>query len=339
MENKEAQNVLVVENLTMEYKSRPKLFERAKPSVKAVNDVSFAVKQGETFGIVGESGCGKTTLGKCIIRLLQPSDGKILFNDGENTWDLLKLKGKDSFALRQKLQIVFQDPYASLNPMHTILEAFDEPMRIHGVGGGSAEKRQEIIANALITVNLQPEYMYRYPHEFSGGQRQRICIAKALVLEPKLIVFDEPVSALDVSIQAQILNLMRKLQREMGITFLFIAHDLSVVQYMSDRIAVMYLGNVVELGESDELYNNSLHPYTQALLSAVPIPVYNAKQERIVLTGDVPSPMNPPSGCPFHPRCSKCMDICRERKPELVQYGDKEHVVACHLYHSDAQAE
>jgi oligopeptide/dipeptide ABC transporter ATP-binding protein len=254
------------------------------------------------------------------------------FNDDGEMKDLLKLDRKNSLELRKKLQIVFQDPYASLNPVHTILEAFDEPMRVHGIGGGDKEKRKEIIAEALTRVNLQPEYMYRYPHEFSGGQRQRICVAKALVLQPKLIVCDEPVSALDVSIQAQLLNLMRKLQKELGITFVFIAHDLSVVQYMSDRIAVMYLGNVVELAEADELYQNTMHPYTQALLSAVPVPKYDAKKDRIVLTGDVPSPMNPPTGCPFHPRCSKCMEICKQVTPKLTEKGGNGHYVACHLF-------
>lgn len=332
MQNREAEKLLVVENLTMEYQTSRRLFEKKKPGVKAVNDVSFDVKEGETFGIVGESGCGKTTLGKCVVRLLQPASGKMYFNDNGEMKALLSLNKKDSFELRKKLQIVFQDPYASLNPVHTILEAFDEPMRIHGIGGGDKEKRKELIAKALEMVNLQPEYMYRYPHEFSGGQRQRICVAKALVLEPKLIVCDEPVSALDVSIQAQLLNLMRKLQKELGIAVVFIAHDLSVVQYMSDRIAVMYLGNIVELADADELYNNMKHPYTQALLSAVPIPVYNAKKKRIILEGDVPSPMNPPSGCPFHPRCTKCMNICKEMKPELRELGASGHYVACHLY-------
>lgn len=276
----------------------------------------------------------KTTLGKCIVRLLKPSEGKLLYND-EGEWkDLLALKKKESFELRKKVQIVFQDPYASLNPQHTILEAFDEPMRVHGIGGGDKEARKKLIAEALVRVNLQPDYMYRYPHEFSGGQRQRICVAKALVLQPKLIICDEPVSALDVSVQAQLLNLMKKLQRELGITYIFIAHDLSVVQYMSDRIGVMYLGNMVELAESDELYQNPMHPYTNALLSAVPVPVVNGKKDRIILEGDVPSPINPPKGCPFHPRCSKCMDICKQEKPVLKE-KENGHFIACHLYDSE----
>ncbi len=332
MQNNQNENLLVVENLTMEYTSAPRLFEKKKPSVKAVNNVSFAVRPGETFGVVGESGCGKTTLGKCIVRLLKPASGKMMFNDDGVMKDLLALNRKDSFAMRKKVQIVFQDPYASLNPMHTILQAFEEPMRIHGIGKNKAE-RIELIAEALRKVNLQPEYMWRYPHEFSGGQRQRICVAKALVLQPKMIICDEPVSALDVSIQAQLLNLMKKLQKELGVAYIFIAHDLSVVQYMSDRIAVMYLGNMVELADANELEKNTLHPYTQALLSAVPIPVYNAKKDRIILEGDVPSPMNPPSGCPFHPRCSKCMEICKKEKPEFRPYDENpEHFVACHLF-------
>ena len=326
------EDLLIVDNLTMEFQGA-KLFLEKKPNVRAVNNVSFTVKEGETFGLVGESGCGKTTLGKCIVRLLKPSEGKLLYND-EGEWkDLLALKKKESFDLRKKVQIVFQDPYASLNPQHTILEAFDEPMRVHGIGGGNKEARKKLIAEALQRVNLQPDYMYRYPHEFSGGQRQRICVAKALVLQPKLIICDEPVSALDVSVQAQLLNLMKKLQKELGITYIFIAHDLSVVQYMSDRIGVMYLGNMVELADSDELYRNPLHPYTNALLSAVPVPVVDGKKDRIILEGDVPSPINPPKGCPFHPRCSKCMEICKQEKPVLEEKVNG-HFIACHLYDS-----
>lgn len=339
MKHDDCEKLLVVKNLTVEYRSQQRLFEKRKPSVKAVNDVSFDVYPGETFGIVGESGCGKTTLGKTIVRLIRPVRGEMLFNDDGEMRDLLSLDKKTGFELRKKLQIVFQDPYASLNPMHTIFEAFDEPMRIHGIGGGSKEKRREIIAEALERVNLQPEYMYRYPHEFSGGQRQRICVAKSLVLQPKLIVCDEPVSALDVSIQAQLLNLMRRLQRELGVTFLFIAHDLSVVQYMSDRIAVMYLGSIVELAGSEELYRNTMHPYTRALLSAVPVPLYDTKKQRIVLSGDVPSPMDPPSGCPFHPRCTQCTKKCREVRPTLREVGKDGHLVACHLYENEAEGQ
>lgn len=334
MENKNEEKLLVVENLSKEYHSRPRLFEKEKPGVKAVNDVSFFIKRGETFGVVGESGCGKTTLGKCIVRIFSPTSGKVYFFDEGKKIDILSLKGKESQEMRKKLQIVFQDPYASLNPMHNIYEAFDEPMRVHNIGGGDIEARKKIIAESLEAVNLQPEYMYRYPHEFSGGQRQRICIAKALALQPKLIVCDEPVSALDVSIQAQILNLMRKLQNKYDLAFMFIAHDLSVVQYMSDRIAVMYLGQIVEMGNANELYEDHLHPYTEALLSAVPNPVYGAEKNRILLSGDVPSPMNPPSGCMFHPRCSKCMEICKKVRPTMKIVRESGHSVACHLYHA-----
>ena len=323
--------LLVVEHLSKEYEPVRRLFDKPQPKVKAVNDVSFYIRQGESFGVVGESGCGKTTLGKCIVRLYEPTSGKIFFRDGEQMKDILSLSRAEGQAMRRKLQIVFQDPYASLNPMHNIYEAFDEPMRVHGVGNGDKEARKQIIADSLKAVNLQPEYMYRYPHEFSGGQRQRICIAKALALKPKLIVCDEPVSALDVSIQAQILNLMRRLQKQYDLAFMFIAHDLSVVQYMADRIAVMYLGRIVEMADADELYRRHLHPYTEALLSAVPIPVYGRKKERILLSGDVPSPMDPPSGCMFHPRCSRCMERCKTEKPELRDVGNG-HCVACHLY-------
>lgn len=331
----ERQKLLVVEDLCKEYLSRQKKNGQHR-TVKAVDHASFSVLRGETFGIVGESGCGKTTLGKCVVRLHEPTSGSMYFDKDGSMQDILKLSREDSFQMRQKLQIVFQDPYASLNPMHNILEAFDEPLRIHGFGDKA--ERKEIVAEMLRTVNLQPDYMYRYPHEFSGGQRQRICIAKALALKPDLIVCDEPVSALDVSIQAQILNLMKKLQREFGLSYIFIAHDLSVVQYMSDHIAVMYLGKIVEIGEAGALYQNSLHPYTRALLSAVPTPVYGQKKQRVVLGGDVPSPLNPPAGCRFHTRCEHCMEICRHTEPQLRPAGDGEHMVACHLYQQNGDA-
>ena len=329
--NSHEEKLLIVENVSKEYKSRKKE-KGVNLTVKAVDDVSFYVKKGETFGIVGESGCGKTTLGKCIVRLHPPTAGKMLYEvDGEMK-DLLTLSKKDSFRMRQKVQIVFQDPYASLNPMHNILEAFDEPLRIHGFG--DKEKRKEIVAEMLRAVNLQPEYMYRYPHEFSGGQRQRICIAKALAMQPDLIVCDEPVSALDVSIQAQLLNLMKDLQKQYGLSYVFIAHDLSVVQYMSDRIAVMYLGKIVEMGTAEELYSNSCHPYTKALLSAVPTPVFGQKKERIVLPGDIPSPLNPPTGCRFHTRCEHCTEKCKQVEPKLTLL-DGEHMIACHMFNND----
>lgn len=322
--------IMDVQNLKKYYPVSSKMFSGHKEYVKAVDDVSLNVYEGETLGIVGESGCGKTTLGKCLVRLHKPSAGHMNINIDGKMVDLTALKKKESFKTRRRVQMVFQDPYSSFNPVKTIHATFDEPLKIHGFGDKS--KRRDIIAESLKTVNLQPDYMYRYPHEFSGGQRQRICIARALSLDPQIIVCDEPVSALDVSIQAQILNLMKQLQEERNLTYVFIAHDLSVVQYMSDRIAVMYLGKVVELAGSDELYNNCTHPYTEALLSAVPIPVIGAKKNRIILTGDVPSPINPPKGCPFHPRCPKVMDICHTVVPELKGLSaDEGHLVACHL--------
>ena len=327
MENKV---LLEIKNLKKYYPVTDGVFKKVVGHVKAVDDVSMLVHRGETLGVVGESGCGKTTLGKCIVRLHTPTEGEMVLDYDGQPRDLLTLNKKEDFRTRRKIQMVFQDPYAALNPMKNILSAFDEPLRIHGFG--TAEQRREIIAEMLSKVNLQPDYMYRFPHEFSGGQRQRICIAKALSLNPELIVCDEPVSALDVSIQAQILNLMRELQEEYGLTYVFIAHDLSVVQYMSDRIAVMYLGKVVEVADSVEFYDHCLHPYTEALLSAVPIPILGAKKDRILLKGDVPSPVNPPSGCPFHPRCPKCMDICKEQVPKLLEApGRPDHFVACHL--------
>lgn len=310
--------------------SNRKIRNEKNSTVKAVDGVSFSVRKGETFGIVGESGCGKTTLGKCIMRLYKPSSGQMLFNVNDEMQNSLTLDRQESFSLKRKVQMIFQDPYASFNPMRNILSAFDEPLKIHGFG--NALQRKEIVAEMLKAVNIQPDYIYRYPHEFSGGQRQRICIAKALAMNPEMIVCDEPVSALDVSIQAQILNLMRKLQREFNLSYLFIAHDLSVVQYMSNRIAVMYLGKIVEMADTDDLYNNHLHPYTQALLSAVPIPIYGRQRKRILLTGDVPSPIDLPTGCRFHPRCVNCMDICKEIEPDLCSTNNTGHMVACHLY-------
>ena len=328
-------NVLLdIRNLKKYYPVTQGAFKKVTGYVKAVDDVSLRVSAGQTLGIVGESGCGKTTMGKCIVRLHKPTSGQMLYTidgeqreDGEQR-DLLSLSREESFQMRRQIQIVFQDPYAALNPMKNILSTFDEPLKLHGFGG--REQRREIVAEMLRRVNLQPDYMYRFPHEFSGGQRQRICIAKALSLQPRLVVCDEPVSALDVSIQAQILNLMKELQEELKLTYVFIAHDLSVVQYMSDSIAVMYLGKVVEFGTAEQVYNDSRHPYTQALLSAVPIPIPGAKKDRILLEGDVPSPVNPPAGCPFHPRCPRCMEICRSAAPEMKDDGCG-HCTACHL--------
>ena len=325
------EHLLEVQNLKKYFPVTRGAFKRVIGRVHAVDDVSFYVDSGETLGIVGESGCGKTSLGKCVVRLHTPTSGQILLRgeDGEQQ-DLLQLDRKGSFEARRRVQMVFQDPYASMNPMKSIWTSFDEPLRIHGFG--DRKKRLEIASHMMESVNLQPEYLFRYPHEFSGGQRQRICIARALALNPKILVCDEPVSALDVSIQAQIMNLMRKLQKEFGLTYIFIAHDLSVVEYMSSRIAVMYLGKIVELAGSEELYRCHTHPYTQALLSAVPSPVLGGKKERIILKGDVPSPANPPSGCHFHTRCTHCQEICRQKEPKLKPLKDrKEHLVACHF--------
>lgn len=322
--------LLEVKNLKKYFPVTAGIFKKPVGYVKAVDNISLFVRQCETVGLVGESGCGKTTLGKCIVRLHQPTSGSLRYRVGDEYRDMLQLDKKESFQARRKIQMVFQDPYSSLNPVKNIFEAFDEPMRVHGMK--NANERKEKIAYLLESVNLRADYMYRYPHEFSGGQRQRICIARALCIDPELIVCDEPVSALDVSIQAQVLNLMKDLQKEFNLTYIFIAHDLSVVEYMSDRIAVMYLGKIVEMGQSQALYYNFKHPYTEALLSAVPVPKINEKKERIILTGDVPSPTNPPSGCRFHTRCRNCVDICKEIEPQLLPTkDDPEHFVACHL--------
>ncbi|MDR2101188.1 MAG: ATP-binding cassette domain-containing protein [Treponema sp.] len=305
------------------------IFRKTVGYIRAVDDVNLYVKRGETLGLVGESGCGKTTLGKCVVRLQVPSGGELRYHSGGVSRDLLSLSKEESFNARKKIQMVFQDPYSSLNPVKNIFTAFDEPLRIHG--WKNAAERKERIVRSLEQVNLRADYMYRYPHEFSGGQRQRICIARSLCVDPELVVCDEPVSALDVSIQAQVLNLMKELQATLGLTYIFIAHDLSVVEYMSDRIAVMYLGKIMELAPSASLYYRPAHPYTEALLSAIPIPKLGNKGERIVLEGDVPSPADPPGGCFFHTRCRKCGARCKAEAPELRPLGDDpEHLTACH---------
>ena len=308
------------------------IFRKEIGRIKAVDGINLHVKQGETLGLVGESGCGKTTLGKCAVRLQYPSSGELKYNFGgtgeDNYRDLLTLNKEESFDARKKIQMIFQDPYSSLNPVKNIFTAFDEPLKLHGWKNGA--ERKDRIAHSLEQVNLRPDYMYRYPHEFSGGQRQRICIARSLCVEPELVVCDEPVSALDVSIQAQVLNLMKDLQNKLSLTYIFIAHDLSVVEYMSDRIAVMYLGAIVELAPADLLYNKPRHPYTEALLSAVPVPRLGDRPQRIILEGDVPSPADPPKGCRFHTRCRKCVDRCKTESPELLPVdGSGEHFVAC----------
>jgi peptide/nickel transport system ATP-binding protein len=313
-----------VESLKKYFPIHKGVLGREVGRVHAVDDVTFSVQEGETLGLVGESGCGKSTLGRTIVRLLEPTDGTVRF-EGQ---DITKLGARKLRPLRREMQMVFQDPYASLNPRKRVGSIIGTPLKIHGVGGQERKKR---VQELLETVGLSPEHYNRFPHEFSGGQRQRIGVARALALNPKLIVADEPVSALDVSIQSQMLNLLDDLQRELQLTYIFIAHDLGVVRHVSNRIAVMYLGKLVELSPAEELYLKPIMPYTEALLSAVPIPDpdLSEQRERIVLQGDVPSPISPPSGCRFHPRCRYMTDICREVEPPLTDYGHG-HLAACH---------
>ena len=315
-------NILSIKNLTKNYTIGSAFSGKSKDVVHAVENVSLEIREGETLGIVGESGCGKSTLGRMIVRLEPITSGSILF-EGE---DLAKLSNRVLRATRKRLQMIFQDPYASLNPRRQIGLIVEEPLRVHGV---AKEERKKIASELLRRVGLDENAYEKYPHEFSGGQRQRVVIARALALSPKLVVADEPVSALDVSIQAQVLNLFKELQKEFGLTYLFIAHDLGVVRHVSDRIAVMYLGKVVELAPADELYANPAHPYTQALLSANPRMDKDDKRERIILKGDIPNPINRPDGCVFNPRCPIAQDICRTQSPELMQIGSRE--VACHF--------
>lgn len=320
-----AEDLLKVEGLKQYYPVSDGLFG-TKAFVKAVDGVDFEVKKGEVFGIVGESGCGKSTLGKAICKLIEPTDGKIIL-DGE---DIRGYNSKKMRNVRKKVQMVFQDPYASLNPRMSIHDILAEPLQIHGLVKGKQEN-DEAVVRLLREVGMDDYHARRYPHEFSGGQRQRIGIARALAVRPQLIIADEPVSALDVSIQSQVLNLMSKLKKEYHLTYIFIAHDLSVVEHISDRIGVMYLGNFVEEANKENLYKNPMHPYTQALLSAVPIPDPTVKKERIILEGSIPSAINPPSGCKFHTRCPKCMEICKKEAPKKYQVGE-DHFVYCHLY-------
>jgi oligopeptide transport system ATP-binding protein len=320
--------LLDVRNLVMHFPlTQGIIIQRKVGAVQAVDGVSFTVKKGETLGLVGESGCGKSTTGRAILQLYKPTAGEVVF-DGK---DLTKLDSGEMRKMRRHLQMIFQDPYASLNPRMTVGNIVSEPMQIHNLVPKA--ERTKRVQELLQTVGLNPYFANRYPHEFSGGQRQRIGIARALAANPDFIVCDEPVSALDVSIQAQIVNLLEDFQDQFGLTYLFIAHDLSVVRHISDRVAVMYLGKIVEMADRNELYENPLHPYTKALLSAVPIPdpVIEKKRERLILTGDVPSPINPPSGCHFHTRCPYVMDICKQVDPPFTPKGP-DHLVACHLY-------
>lgn len=326
---KMGEKLLDVQDLKMHFPiTRGIIFQRQVGAIKAVDGLDFTLFRGETLGLVGESGCGKSTTGRAILQLHRPTGGAVLF-EGK---DLTQTKGEELRKMRRRMQMIFQDPYASLNPRMTVGSIIGEPLEVHGIGSGRKD-RQERVQELLKTVGLNPYFVNRYPHEFSGGQRQRIGIARALAVNPAFIVCDEPISALDVSIQAQIINLLEDLQDELGLTYLFIAHDLSVVRHISDRIAVMYLGKIVELADRDELYANPKHPYTQALLSAVPIPdpQIEGQRRRIILEGDVPSPANPPKGCNFSTRCPRVMDVCRTQDPPFKDYGNG-HYAACYLY-------
>ncbi|MBN2261043.1 MAG: ATP-binding cassette domain-containing protein [Clostridiales bacterium] len=318
--------VIEVKNLKKYYPVSSGLFAKVKANVKAVDDVSFNIKRGTTMGLVGESGCGKTTIGKTILKLTDKTEGKIFFEG----IDIHELNRKELRKIRPKIQIIFQDPYSSLSPRMPVGEIIGEAVRDNKLI--SADKYDDYISQIMLDCGLQVYHKERYPHEFSGGQRQRICIARALALNPDFIVCDEPVSALDVSIQAQIINLLKELQDKYNLTYLFISHDLSVVEYISDTVGVMYLGNLVEYSDKETIFSNPLHPYTKALFSAIPVSDPEIKTERIILEGSIPSPANPPSGCKFHTRCNYCMDICKVEIPEMVEV-ENGHMTACHLYH------
>jgi len=320
--------LLEVKNLKKYFNLRSGfLSQRFSGSVKAIDGISFFINKGETFGLVGESGCGKSTTARVILRLTNPTEGEVIYNN----INIFKISSREMFKVRREIQIIFQDPYASLSPRMTVGDIIGEPYEIHNIG--NRQERTKKVKNLLKVVGLNPEHINRYPHEFSGGQRQRIGIARALALTPKIILCDEPVSALDVSVQAQILNLMSSLQTEFDLTYLFIAHDLSVVKHVSDRVGVMYLGKIVEVAKSEDLYKKPLHPYTMGLLSAVPIPdpQLERQRKRTILQGDVPSPINPPSGCRFHPRCPNAQEICSIEEPQLKNYSEdaEEHLAAC----------
>lgn len=328
-DNGHSEVLLSVNNLKMHFPiTRGIILQRQVGSIKAVDGITFDLMRGETLGLVGESGCGKSTTGRAILQLYEPTAGEVVF-EGQ---DLTDINSGELRRMRRRMQMIFQDPYASLNPRMTVGSIVGEPLEVHKIGGSRREQQQRV-QELLEIVGLNPYFINRYPHEFSGGQRQRIGVARALAVNPSFIVCDEPISALDVSIQAQVINLLEDLQSEMGLTYLFIAHDLSVVRHISDRIAVMYLGKIVELADREVLYENPLHPYTQALLSAVPIPdpQVEKKRQRIILEGDVPSPAEPPTGCNFNTRCPQVMDICRQYEPTFADVGDG-HRVACFLY-------
>jgi oligopeptide/dipeptide ABC transporter ATP-binding protein len=316
--------LMEVKDLKKHFPVKGGILQRVTGFVRAVDGLNFEIERGEVFGLVGESGCGKTTLGRACLRLIEPTSGEVRFEDA----DLLNLNLKDMQKMRLNVQMVFQDPFSSLDPRMMIKDIVGEGLVIHGLAKGS-ELKERVLQN-LERVGLKKEHLYRYPHEFSGGQRQRIGIARSLVLNPKFIVLDEPTSALDVSVQAKILNLLLKLQKELGLTYMFISHNLSVIEYMSDRIAVMYVGKIVETGTKVELFENPLHPYTRALFSAIPIPDPDLKHEKIILKGDVPSPLNPPSGCRFHPRCPYAEELCEREEPPSIEVNSG-HKVACHL--------
>lgn len=322
------EEVLRVEHLKKYFPIATDFFGRPTAYLRAVDDISFSLEKGKTIGIVGESGCGKTTLGRTILKLYDITDGEVYF-EGKNITNLSKSAMKKH---RTDMQLIFQDPYSSLSPRMTVGSIISEAVREHGIV--PKDEIRTYVLDIMQKCGLRPQFYDRYPHEFSGGQRQRICIARALAVKPKLVICDEPVSALDVSIQAQIINLLKELQNKMGLTYVFISHDLSVVKYITDRIMVMYLGNMMELGDTEGIFANPLHPYTQALFSAVPVPDPDIKMNRIILEGDIPSPANPPSGCKFHTRCSKCMGVCAQKAPRYVEV-EKGHCVACHLYDAD----
>ena len=321
--------ILKVNDLKMHFPLRQGMLQRQVGTIKAVDGVSFELVEREVMGLVGESGCGKTTVGRALLRLYDPTGGEVLFHRADGSWvDVAKLNKREMKELRKEMRMIFQDPFSSLNPRLTVRDIIAEPLVIHGTASGDEITTR--VAELMEAVGLKPAYMGRYPHEFSGGQRQRIGVARTLALNPRLIVADEPVSALDVSVQAQVLNLLQSLKDEMRLTFIFISHDLSVVEHICDRIAVMYVGKLVELAPTDELLHNPRHPYTEALVSAVPPADPLIKMERVILEGDVPSPANPPAGCVFHPRCRYAQDICREQAPPLVDIGPG-HVARCHF--------